>query len=123
MGFDVTIEHRFNALHQLRLGNGTLEPVHGHDWRVAVTVARQDGGLDGYGFVADFHDLEKRLAALLGSLHHGNLSQSPQFAEVNASAEQVARWVAQNLTIPAAVRVTGVEVEESPGCVARWSPP
>jgi 6-pyruvoyltetrahydropterin/6-carboxytetrahydropterin synthase len=121
VGFDVTIEHRFNAMHQLRLGDGLLEPLHGHDWRVAVMVARGDRGLDDCGFVVDFHDLQKRLAALLEPLQHENLNELADFAEVNASAEQVAYWVAQNLTVPGEVGVVAVEVEESPGCVARWS--
>lgn len=120
MGFDITIEGRFNALHQLRLPDGSLEPLHGHDWRVQVTVSRDDGGVDDCRFVVDFHDLQHRLAELLQPLQHANLSEMESFAGENASAEHVAAWVGQSLRVPAEAHVVAVAVEEAPGFVARW---
>ena len=36
--FDIRTVRTFAAAHQLRLAGGSLEPLHGHNWRVAVTV-------------------------------------------------------------------------------------
>ena len=85
-----------------------------------MTLARRDRGLDATGFVVDFHMMEARLSALLAPLEHANLSDSEAFSGCNASAEAVAAWIGENFGPPAEVVVTEVEVEESPGCVARW---
>ena len=39
MGFEITTIRGFSAAHQLRLYDGSLEPLHGHNWRVKVTVS------------------------------------------------------------------------------------
>ena len=39
MSFEITTTRQFSASHQLRLYDGSLEPLHGHNWQVKVTVA------------------------------------------------------------------------------------
>jgi 6-pyruvoyltetrahydropterin/6-carboxytetrahydropterin synthase len=41
MPFDITATRTFSAAHQLRLYDGSLEPLHGHNWVVRVTSRRQ----------------------------------------------------------------------------------
>jgi 6-pyruvoyltetrahydropterin/6-carboxytetrahydropterin synthase len=123
MPLAVTVHRTFCAAHRLRLGDGSEEPVHGHNWRVAVTVAREDAGVDAIGCVVDFHDLQSRLGALLRPWDTSDLNAHPPFAdfEVNPTAEHVARVIAERLDLPAGVRVTRVEVSEAEDCVAVWS--
>ncbi len=120
--YEVSVQARFNATHALRLPDGSSEPLHGHDWRVRVTLAGER--LDAGGLLVDFHGLAARLESLCGELEHRCLNEHPAFAALPPSAEQVARWFAERVggDLPEGVRVACVEVEESPGCVARFLP-
>ena len=65
MPFQITVTRRFSAAHQLRLYDGSLEPLHGHNWVVRVAVESRK--LDAIGVVMDFHELERLLDAILGA--------------------------------------------------------
>jgi 6-pyruvoyltetrahydropterin/6-carboxytetrahydropterin synthase len=110
--FEITTTREFAAAHQLRLYDGSLEPLHGHNWRVAVTVAAPQ--LDSIGVVMDFHDLERRLDAVLAPLHNRHLNDVPPFAQrLNPSAENVALHIGQALDLPAGARLLSVQVWET----------
>src|SRR5690606_9487438 len=102
----------FSASHQLRLYDGSLEPLHGHNWVVKVTVEAQQ--LDAIGVVMDFHDLERRVDAVVVPWHNTHLNDSPAFATVNPSTENIARHVGRTLQLPQGVRLVCVEVWETP---------
>ena len=130
--YEVTITDWFAAAHQLRLAGGEFEPLHGHNWRVAVTLTGPK--LDEIGVLADFTSLKPRLSEVLAALHDRNLNDLPAFeirnpsaenvATHNPSAENVARHIAEKMAtdLPAGVRLTCVEIEEAPGCIARYRP-
>ncbi|MEP0846946.1 MAG: 6-carboxytetrahydropterin synthase [Phycisphaerae bacterium] len=121
--FEVSVSAWFAAAHRLRLPDGSFEPLHGHNWRVAVTCAGPK--LDPMGVLIDFTRLKPRLDDLLRELHDRCLNELPAFRERNPSAENVALHLAESLTphLPAGAVVRSVEVEEAPGCVARYFPP
>jgi len=109
--FEITTERRFSAAHQLRLYDGSLEPVHGHNWRVRVTVAAER--LDSIGVVMDFHELERRVDRVLADLDSGHLNEKQPMADLNPSAENVAFHVARSLRLPNRVKLLSVEVWET----------
>jgi 6-pyruvoyltetrahydropterin/6-carboxytetrahydropterin synthase len=111
MGFEISTVRRFSASHQLRLDDGALEPLHGHNWKVKVTVAAEK--LDAIGVVMDFHLLEKLVDAVIGPMHNRHLNDLAGFAEVNPSAEGVAMRVAMGVKLPGVVRLIAVEVWET----------
>ena len=122
--FEASIRGWFAAAHQLRLPDGTFEPLHGHNWGVEVTFASET--LDEMGVVVDFVAAKRCLDEILRTFHDGNLNESVAFARRNPSAEHVAAVIAEQMTSPPG-RPTGawlacVEVEEAPGCVARVRP-
>jgi 6-pyruvoyltetrahydropterin/6-carboxytetrahydropterin synthase len=120
--FDVSVSGRFIAAHQLRLPDGTLEPVHHHDWRVVVTFTGRELGR--HGLLLDFNEIKPRLDDLLAILFDRNLNELPVFATRNPSAENVAKHIAEQLggLLPEGVRLSCVAVEEASGCVARYRP-
>ncbi len=120
MPFDITTTRDFSASHQLRFPDGSLEPLHGHNWRVGVTVSA--GGLDALGCVMDFHELQRRVNAVVDSMHNAHLNDLPAFAELNPSAENVAGFIGKSVEVPAGVRVERVAVWETPDCRATWRP-
>lgn len=120
MPYHITLRRGFSAAHQLRLEDGSLEPLHGHNWQVRFVAARRDGGLDSIGTVHDFHDIDARLGAVLAGLHNTHLNDTPAFAEINPTTEHVARYLVEAVALPEGVRVMEVEVWETPECSATW---
>ena len=110
--FEISTTRTFSAAHALRLYDGSLEPVHGHNWRVMVTVAAPK--LDAIGVVMDFHELERLVDAIVTPLHNRHLNECDPFArELNPSAENVALHVGRSLRLPNNVRLVHVEVWET----------
>jgi 6-pyruvoyltetrahydropterin/6-carboxytetrahydropterin synthase len=60
----------FAAAHFLTYGGGQCEALHGHNYRVAVTVR---GALDEHGLVLDFLVLREAIETLLAPLDHRTL--------------------------------------------------
>jgi 6-pyruvoyltetrahydropterin/6-carboxytetrahydropterin synthase len=122
MAFEISTTRFFSAAHALRLYDGSLEPVHGHNWRVKVTVSAEK--LDAIGVVMDFHELERLLDVILTPLHNRHLNDVPPFArELNPSAENVALHVGRSLRLPNPVRLVSVEVWETDTNSAVYRPP
>lgn len=112
--FEITTTRSFSAAHQLRLYDGSLEPLHGHNWRVKVTVSAAK--LDRIGVVMDFHELERLVDSVLAPMHNRHLNEVEPFAaELNPSAENVSLQVGRSLAgrLPDGVRLVGVEVWET----------
>ena len=124
MRFEITVVRRFSAAHQLRLYDGSLEPLHGHNWQVRTTVGAEK--LDAIGVVMDFHELERSLDTILLPLHNRHLNETPPFATLNPSAENVAFHVGTSLAsghFPAGVRLLSVEAWETDDDSAIYRPP
>ena len=99
--------------------NGEPETLHGHDWRVRVTL--ESPSLDAEGMVCDFHELEASLDLVLAPFINSNLNETPPFDSVNPTAENVAGHVAATMEpdLPDSVGSITVAVTEAPGCEAR----
>jgi len=121
MAFDITARREFSAAHQLRLYDGSLEPLHGHNWVVVVTVSADK--LDEIGVVMDFHELERLLDRILAPLHNSHLNDVEPFkSELNPTTENVALHIAKSLQLPPDVRVKSVEVWETAANSAIYRP-
>lgn len=115
----VRVGVRFNATHRVPLPDGSLEPLHGHDWRVEIEVGAER--LTPAGFVADFHRLREHLEHAVAVFEHRCLNDLPMFAERPPSAENVARYLFDALSPGLAalgVVLRALWVEEAPGCLA-----
>lgn len=83
----VAREFRFEAAHALRGYKGADEPLHGHTWRLRVTLSAPVGR-DGLAF--DFVDLERMVKErVLDRLDHRDLSTLFE----QPSTERVAQWI------------------------------
>jgi len=114
MPFEITTTRHFSAAHQLRLYDGTLEEVHGHNWTVKVTVMAEK--LDAIGVVMDFHALERLVDEIMAPLHNRHLNEAALLSGLNPSAENVALAIGKSLKLPAnaSARLKEVEVWETP---------
>src|SRR5690606_10621579 len=126
--YAITTTTRFSAAHAIRLYDGSLEPLHGHNWCVEVTVAADE--LDAIETVMDFHELERLVERVVTPSRNGNLNAIPTFIgaggmlAVNPTAERVAWWIGEAVIreLPDRVKLMSVRVEEAPGCFATYRP-
>ena len=119
--YEVTVETDFAAAHQLQNDHGEKEPLHGHNFRVQVSVTAQ--GLDDAGMAVDFKRLEQETREVLGDLDHQNLNEVPAFRQVSPSAENIARHLFEALSgrlKGPAVRLHRVTVFETDRCSATY---
>lgn len=106
----------FSAAHSLRGYQGDCERLHGHNYRVEVSVS--SAGLDSMGVVVDFRDLKRLVKEALDELDHRYLNDLEAFRELNPSAENIARHLFSLLqpSIAAPLELTEVVVWENDSC-------
>lgn len=91
----VTVESYFSSAHNLRGYKGKCEQLHGHNWKVCLTVSK--GALDRTGMVADFKYLKAQLNKTLEKLDHKYLNAVAYFKKVNPTSENIACYIYNNL--------------------------
>lgn len=92
MHWTVRCHATFEAAHHLVDYAGGPEPVHGHSWKVEVALSVDR--LGAYDLSVDFVPTEALVRELAARLHNRDLNTVPPFDRKNASAENVALWVA-----------------------------
>lgn len=120
MRHSIVTEHAFAAAHRVALPDGTLEPLHGHNWTLRVTA--QCERLDEFGMVMDFHALQAEVERVIAPFRNRNLNEVPPFDRQHPTAERVAGFVARSLSLPTGVTLARVELMEAPGCWAVCEP-
>jgi len=118
----VTIQQHFDAAHALRGYGGHCENLHGHRYQVAVCLAAKE--LNDIGLAYDFTELKAVLQEqALSRLDHTYLNQTPPFDQMNPSAENIARFIYEQLAaaLPQAY-IRWVRVWESPEAWATYYP-
>jgi 6-pyruvoyltetrahydropterin/6-carboxytetrahydropterin synthase len=94
--FEVEIISGFAAAHRLREYNGKCEHLHGHNYRVHVT-ARAPSTRSG-GMVIDFITLKQVTKDAVDHLDHGYLNEIEPFDRLEPSAENLARYLFEEIT-------------------------
>lgn len=120
--YRLTIQTSFAAAHNLLQYQGDCENLHGHNWKVDVTVAARD--LDKSGLGIDFKILKAETRRLLETLDHKYLNDLPMFKGVSPSSENIARYLFEELGLilnNANVTVSLVNVWESDFACASYS--
>jgi len=88
--FEISVEETFAAGHALRGYRGKCENVHGHNYKVQVTLRGPE--LGSIGLLFDFKDLKDAIHATIRKLDHQFLNEVPPFDSINPSAENLARY-------------------------------
>lgn len=120
--YRLTIHTSFAAAHNLRHYQGDCENLHGHNWKVEVTVAARD--LDQAGLGIDFKVLKKETGRQLELLDHKYLNEIPPFDRLSPSSENIARFLFERLgerLNNENIRVEMVNVWESDRACASYS--
>ena len=95
--YEVEVRDEFSAAHFIKLYDGTWEPRHGHNWKVAVLV-RADR-LDSIGVVVDFEALKHNLKKILREFTEIAFNDHPDFKDekLNPSTENIAKTIHDRL--------------------------
>ena len=100
--FEVTVEQTFAAGHALREYKGKCENVHGHNYRVQITVEGER--LNRIGLLVDFVELKKAVREVVDRLDHQFINDLEPFTVINPSAENMAKYfydeVSRRLRLP-----------------------
>ncbi len=118
--YTVSVESKLSSAHNLRGYRGKCEELHGHNWRVRVSVSSPE--LDEMGMVCDFHDIKKALNAVIEKLDHKYLNDVGHFKTVNPTSENIARYIFDSLRVERPdLDIAGVTVWETDNSSASYS--
>jgi 6-pyruvoyltetrahydropterin/6-carboxytetrahydropterin synthase len=121
--FEISADYTFAAGHALRGYKGKCENVHGHNYRIEVTVAGEK--LDSAGLLMDFVDLRRAIKAIAEPLDHRFLNDLRPFDTLNPSAENLAQYFCEQLQTRLGnhgLRVAQVRVWETDTTSATYRP-
>jgi 6-pyruvoyltetrahydropterin/6-carboxytetrahydropterin synthase len=111
------------AGHALRNYHGRCENVHGHNYRVQVTLAGPE--LDAAGLLVDFVEIKKVMHAVVDRMDHQFLNDLPPFDAINPSAENMAKYICDEIgrQMPAgSARIAAVKLWETDTASATYRP-
>ena len=119
--YELTVTTQFAAAHQLREFRGSCEKLHGHNWKVEVTLAGEE--LSDAGLLMDFREVREATDRILEELDHSYLNELPHFRNQNPSSENIAAYIFEKLTGALnnnQIRVTKVTAWESDSARASY---
>lgn len=123
--YEVSVDETFAAGHALRGYKGKCENLHGHNYKVRVTLAGKE--LDSVGLLCDFVHLKQVIQRVIRSLDHKFLNEIPPFDVLNPSAENIAKHIYDETAkqlgqSPNSVGITSITVWETDVTAATYRP-
>jgi len=120
--YQVSVEGHFDAAHFLRDYGGKCENVHGHRFKVVVSLTATK--LNEIGLAYDFVELKRHLGEVLARFDHTSLNDVPPFDKINPSSENIAATIYEQLKglFSGGITLSSVEVWESPESRVTYSP-
>ncbi|MGP8154296.1 MAG: 6-carboxytetrahydropterin synthase QueD [Smithella sp.] len=121
--YEVTIIKSFSAAHVLAEIGGKCEELHGHNFKVEVTVAADE--LNSNGLLIDFRFLKKVLDEIMKDIDHKHLNSLASFAGINPSVENIAKYICEKMEVKvkmATVNVVRIKIWESENASVTYIP-
>lgn len=110
----------FAASHIIEGHAGKCARLHGHNWKVWVSVACPE--LDALGIGIDFAALKIILNQIVDPLDHRHLNDLPPFQTINPTAENLARFIFEAMAkaLPQGAQMDEVKLSETDRCSVRY---
>jgi len=121
--FKLKVTTHFAAAHQLKMVADKCENMHGHNWKIEVTISGNH--LNDAGVLMDFGDLKRHVSGIMDTLDHKFLNELDFFSDGNPSSENIAMYIADSLQSRISddgVRVDRVTAWESEDACATYIP-
>jgi 6-pyruvoyltetrahydropterin/6-carboxytetrahydropterin synthase len=93
--YEITVISNFSGAHRLRYLHGRCEELHGHNWKVEVSVVSNRLGKEGVAI--DFGVLKEKVEKVLKPLDHHYLNDLPYFSGREPSSENIAKYIFDKL--------------------------
>jgi 6-pyruvoyltetrahydropterin/6-carboxytetrahydropterin synthase len=93
--YRITVLSHFSGAHRLRHLHGKCEELHGHNWKIEVSVV--SNRLNKEGVVIDFNILKQKMEKVLKTLDHTFLNNLPYFSRREPSSENIAKYIFDRL--------------------------
>ena len=94
--YEIGVVEEFEAAHSLKGDFGAATRLHGHTYRVEVTVGGE--GLDASGVLCDISRVKETLRAIVGRLHYQNLDELEELRGINTTAENLCKHIYDKLS-------------------------
>ena len=111
--WEIETEAHFSTAHQLKDYPAECCQLHGHNFKVKVTV--QITKLGPLGFGMDFRDLKRELKKVVDYFDHKHLNTLPEFSTINPTVENISQiiWAKLSPKIPPPCKLKKVQIWES----------
>lgn len=123
MKYLLSVRDSFAAAHRLVGSGGKCENLHGHNFKVELTVGGDD--LGDSGMLMDFTELKKILKSILSDLDHRDLNTVHPFSQSSPSSERIAEYICQRTSQKldgGSACIVSVTVSESDTASATYRP-
>ena len=120
--FELTVESNFSSAHKLRDYEGDCKRLHGHTFKVHLTIC--GNSLNHQGLLYDFKDMKKYLKSILDELDHNFLNDMDYFTKHNPTSENIAVYIFEKSSVffgDDNIKVKSVTVFESPTAYVKYS--
>lgn len=114
--FKVTILREFAGAHRVEDYPGNCERLHGHNWKIEVSTKNKN--LDNLSMVVDFRKLKDATDKVLSRLDHTYLNENPDFGKRNPTAENIARYLFNEISKE--IKISSVKVYETDSSIAEY---
>lgn len=111
--YKLTVESGFSAAHRLVNYPGACSNLHGHNWKVKLTISATE--LDDTGMVIDLMELKNYLDECLQQFDHHLINEVEPFDVTNPTSENLARYIYQWIRdrLPEKIGIETVQVLET----------
>ena len=119
MKYSISVKDFFDARHFVIMPDGVAEEPHFHTWTVMVTVSCKK--LDNFGFVMDFHELQRIVKNASCPLANCSvINNLSPFKENPPTTERMAEYFVNQILslLPEHVKLESVSIEEAKNCKA-----
>ena len=93
--YEIAVASHFSGAHRLRYLHGKCEELHGHNWKVEVSVVSNRLGKE--GIVIDFGILKQKIEKVLKLFDHTYLNDLSYFSGIEPSSENIAKYIFDRL--------------------------
>jgi 6-pyruvoyltetrahydropterin/6-carboxytetrahydropterin synthase len=94
--YTLTVVTDFSASHIIPGHPGKCARLHGHNWKVEISV--QAKALNELGMAVDFADVKAIAKNVIDEVDHRHLNDIPPFDTISPTAENVSAWFYQRLS-------------------------
>jgi len=116
--YKVKVTDSFSSAHNLREYEGNCENLHGHNWKVEVSLKGEQ--LGNLGMLVDFRELKKEVKNILSTLDHTYLNDHEYFSKINPTSENIAQFIYKKLKNTFNGKMDKVVVWESESSAAEY---